>query len=129
MYEVHEWAKVRELYREGVPKKAIARRLGMSRNTVARLVAAKRAAALRTEPAGSQLDPFKGAVLEMLSEDASVPATVILERLRPLGYGGGITVLKDRLAQLRPLMGGPQLSAHELSARRDRPARLVAHRL
>jgi orotate phosphoribosyltransferase-like protein len=39
VYQVHDWAKVRELHRQGVSKKAIARRLCMSRNTVARLVA------------------------------------------------------------------------------------------
>jgi transposase len=31
-----------------------------------------------------------------------VPATVILERLRPLGSVGGITILKERVAKLRP---------------------------
>ena len=38
------------------------------------------------------------------SENPKAPATVILERLRPLGYAGGITVLKERLARLRPVM-------------------------
>ena len=102
MYEVHEWAKVRELYREGVSKKAIARRLGMSRNTVARLVASEEPPRYAREPGGSQLDPFKGAVLEMLREDATVPATVIREHLRRRGYGGGITILKEYLASVRP---------------------------
>jgi transposase len=102
VYEVHEWAKVRELYREGASKKAIARRLGMSRNTVARLLASEEPPRYEREPAGSQLDPFKGAVLEMLREDASVPATVIREHLQRRGYGGGITILKDYLAGVRP---------------------------
>jgi transposase len=102
VYEVHEWAKVRELYREGVSKKAIARRLGMSRNTVARLVASEQPPRYERQRAGSQLDPFKGAVLEMLRTDASVPATVIREHLQRSGYGGGITILKEYLASVRP---------------------------
>jgi transposase len=102
VYEVHEWAKVRELSREGVSRKAIARRLGMSRNTVARLLASEEPPRYEREPAGSQLDPFKGAVLEMLSEDASAPATVIRQHLQRAGYGGGITILKEYLASVRP---------------------------
>ncbi len=38
----------------------------------------------------------------MLDEDAKVPATVVLERLRRAGYGGGITILKDYLREVRP---------------------------
>ena len=102
MFEVHEWAKVRELYREGVSKKAIARRLGMSRNTVARLVRSEQPPRYQREPAGSLLDPFKGAVLEMLRVDANVPATVIRQHLQRAGYGGGITILKEYVASVRP---------------------------
>jgi hypothetical protein len=65
----------------------------------------------------------------MLEENPKAPATVILERLRPLGYAGGIAVLKERLAKLRPVLRAAQeLPAHQLPAGRDRPARLVAHR-
>jgi transposase len=102
VYEVHEWAKVRELYREGASRKAIARRLGMSRNTVARLLASAEQPRYERGPAGSQLDPFKGHVLKMLRRDASVPATVIREHLQREGYGGGITILKDYLSSVRP---------------------------
>jgi hypothetical protein len=38
----------------------------------------------------------------MLEENARPPARVLLEPLRPLGYEGGISVLKDRLAQVQP---------------------------
>lgn len=41
-------------------------------------------------------------MLEMLRQDASVPATVIREHLQRSGYGGGITILKDYLAAVRP---------------------------
>jgi hypothetical protein len=38
----------------------------------------------------------------MLEENPKAPTTVILERLRLLGYSGGITVWKERLAKLCP---------------------------
>ena len=38
----------------------------------------------------------------MLDADPEVPATVILERLRRDGYAGGITILKQHVAAVRP---------------------------
>ena len=102
MYQVHDWSEVRRLYREGLSKQAIARRLQMSRTTVYRLLALEEPPAYERDPGASLLDPFKGAVLEMLRRDAAVPATVIREHLQRAGYGGGITILKDYLAAVRP---------------------------
>lgn len=48
------------------------------------------------------LDPFKDDVAEMLDLDPEVPATVILDRLRPRGYTGGISILKEHVATVRP---------------------------
>lgn len=87
---MEDWAEVHRLFhREGMAKAAIARRLGMSRNTVDRLLALR-------EP------PRYVRVAVMLAEDPTVRATVIRERLRPAGYTGGITILKDHLATVRP---------------------------
>src|SRR6266511_1382789 len=75
VYRVEDWAEVQRLFhREGLTRKAIARRLGMSRTTVIRLLAA----------------------------DPTAAATVIRERLQRSGYRGGITILKDHLATVRP---------------------------
>jgi hypothetical protein len=76
----------------------------MSRNTVDRLLELEEPPVYRRPPKGSALDEFAGEIAAMLEEHPGAPATVILERLRPLGYAGGITVLKDRLQQLRPLL-------------------------
>jgi hypothetical protein len=38
----------------------------------------------------------------MLAEDPTVRATVIRERLRPAGCEGGITILEEHLARVRP---------------------------
>ena len=102
MYDVQDWVEVRRLSRDGWTNAAIAEKFGMSRNTVAGLIATERPPHYERAPAGSMLDGFADAIAAMLDEDPKAPATVIAERLRALGYAGGITILKDRLAQLRP---------------------------
>jgi transposase len=102
VYDVQDWAEVRRLFRDGWTKTAIAEKLGMSRNTVADLIALDRPPRYERRPAGSMLDGFGDAIAAMLDEDPKVPATVIAERLRPLGYTGGLTILKQRVAGLRP---------------------------
>jgi transposase len=100
---VKDWAEVNRLFdREHLPKAAIARRLGMSRNTVARLLGLDEAPRYVRAPQGSQLDPYAEAIAAMLDADPTVRATVIREHLRALGYRGGLTILKDHLARVRP---------------------------
>lgn len=100
---MEDWAEVHRLFhREGRPKAAIARQLGMSRNTVERLLGLTEPPRYERRPAGSQLDPYIDAIAAMLAVDPTAPATVIRERLRPLGYRGGITILKDHLGHVRP---------------------------
>lgn len=97
------WAEVHRLfYREGMAKAAIARRLGMSRNTVDRLLALREPPRYVRAAAGSQLDPFAERIAELLAIEPTVRATVIRERLQAEGYRGGITILKDHLAVVRP---------------------------
>ena len=103
MHQVEDWAEVHRLFhREGMAKAVIARRLGMSRNTVDRLLALREPPRYVRVATGSQLDPFVDRISAMLAEDPTVRATVIRERLRPAGYRGGITILKDHLARVRP---------------------------
>jgi transposase len=102
VYQVHDWAKVRELAREGVPKRRISARVGCSRTTVYRLLALAEPPRYERAPAGSLLDPFKEEIELLLTDDRAAPATVILGRLRKRGYGGGITILKDYLREVRP---------------------------
>jgi len=106
VYQVHDWAKARELARQGVPKRRIAARLGCSRTTVYRLLALERPPAYERRPAGSQLDPFKEAIAAMLAEEPTVPATVVRAHLQRQGYGGGITILKEYLRRVRPAFCG-----------------------
>jgi transposase len=103
VYRVEDWAEVQRLFhREGLSKRAIARRLRMSRTTVVRLLALAEPPRYVRRRKPSQLDPFAAEIRAMLGEEAMVPATVILERLRRAGYGGGISMLKEHLARVRP---------------------------
>jgi transposase len=43
----------------------------------------------------SKLDPFKTTIAEWLEKDPSVTAAVIEQKLRPLGYRGGHTILRE----------------------------------
>jgi len=103
VYQVQDWAEVHRLFfREGWSKTAIAGKLGMSRNTVSRLLELREPPSYERRASGSRLDPFRGAILKMLDGEPRVAATVILERLRRDGYGGGITILKEYVAAVRP---------------------------
>ena len=103
MFRVHEWAEVHRLvHREKCSKAEIAARLGMSRTTVYRLLALTVPPRYERERRPSLLDPHKARIAELLDEDASAPATVIIDHLRRQGYDGGITILKDYLQKIRP---------------------------
>lgn len=100
---MEDWAEVHRLFhREGRSKAAIARQLEMSRNTVERLLGLTEPPRYARRPTGSQLDPFTARIAAMLAADPTVRATVIRERLQAQGYRGGITILKDHLARVRP---------------------------
>jgi len=89
---------------DGLGVRAIARRLRMARKTVRRILDRERRkqAPRPASPRPTLLGPYDGAIRQMLSETPELRAPAVLERLRPLGYRGGVTVLRDRLRQLRP---------------------------
>lgn len=97
---MEDWAEIRWLHRaEGLPIKAIVRKLGVSRNTVRAAIASDMAPRYTRRPAGSIVDAVEPRIREQLALDARMPATVIAERI---GWTRGITVLKQRVAELRP---------------------------
>jgi transposase len=98
---VEDWAEIRRLHRaEGVPIKALARRLGISRNTVRRAVAAAEPPVYRRVSRGSIVDAVEPQIRALLKEFPEMPATVIAERI---GWDRSLTVLKDRVRVLRPV--------------------------
>jgi transposase len=97
---VEDWAEIRRLHRaEGLPIKAIARLRGISRNTVRAAIASDAPPRYERKPAGSIVDAAEPRIRELLRAYPTMPATVIAERI---GWERGLTVLKDRVRELRP---------------------------
>jgi transposase len=97
---VEDWAEIRRLHRaEGFAVKAIARQLGISRNTVRSALASDGPPKYVRRAAGSIVDVAEPRIRELLKAYPTMPATVIAERI---GWDRGLTVLKDRVRELRP---------------------------
>ena len=98
---MEEWAEVRRLHlSEGLGIKAIARRLGLARNTVRAALASDTPPKYERERAGSLVDAFEERIRVLLGEFPEMPATVIAERI---GWVRSSSVLRARVAELRPL--------------------------
>jgi transposase len=88
---------------DGLGIRAIGRRLSMSRRTVRRLLdRERRKDTPPSAPRPSLLEAYDATIRTLLSETPELRAPAVLERLRPLGYTGGVSILRDRLRQLRP---------------------------
>jgi transposase len=97
---VEDWAEIRRLRRvEAMPIKVIARRLGVSRNAVRRALARDTAPVYSRPAKGSVVDAVEPAIRSLLADRPDMPATVIAERI---GWQRSLTVLKDRVRELRP---------------------------
>lgn len=100
MIRVEDWAEIRRLHRaEQMPIRAIARHLGISKNTVKRALANDRPPKYERPSKGSAVDVVEGQIRELLRQTPTMPATVIAERI---GWERGITILKERVRELRP---------------------------
>src|SRR5699024_7924180 len=82
---------------------AIARTLGVARNTVRAALASDEPPTYRRARKGSLVDAVEPEVRQLLAMDAKMPATVIAERI---GWEHSITILKDRIRQIRPEYAG-----------------------
>lgn len=82
------------------PQRRIARHLHIGRHTLAKYLDNPAPPPSRRDRT-SKLDTFKPAVTELLQQDPQAPAQVLFQRLRTLGYNGGITILKDYLQAVR----------------------------
>ncbi len=79
----------------------IARHLHLGRRTISQYLATPARTAAPRQRA-SKLDPFKATIAELLEQDAEASAVVIAQRLRGLGFDGGLSILKEHLHAARP---------------------------
>jgi len=101
MLSAEDWAEIRRLYRaEGLPKKVIARVLGISVNTVKAALACNVPPKYERPPRGSIVDEVEPRIRELLQSHPRMPATVIAERIE---WTRSMRVLSARVAELRPV--------------------------
>jgi transposase len=92
---VEDWAEIRHLYlAEQMPIKAIARRLGLSRNTVRNAVRSVQPPKYVRALKGSIVDGVEPRIRVLLKEFPDMPATVIAERI---GWDRSLTVRELRV--------------------------------
>jgi transposase len=100
------------LFREGLSRRAVARTLGVSRNTVKKILRAHAEAREEPHTALSQppkrvprakkTDAYRGRVEQLLAKYTTITAQRVFEILREEGYGGGYTAVKKLVRTLRP---------------------------
>lgn len=99
------------LKRQGMGIRAIARELGISRNTVREYLRNKSRGTGQPNrtPRPSKLDPFKDYLNQRVeaARPKWIPATVLLRELRERGYDGGISILKTYLAPMKQAPAEP----------------------
>ena len=91
----------RMYWEESLSIRQIERRLNMGWRTIKKYLEAP-AQGPATRQRASKLDTFKPVIAEWLEKDASVTSAVIEQRLRPLGYTGGHSILREYVRQMRP---------------------------
>jgi transposase len=100
------------LHRQGLSRRALARALGVSRNTV-RMLLATHATARVTEhkalpprperaPRASKVDAYQARITALLQQYPDITAQRVFETLREEGFLGGYTAVKKSLRRLRP---------------------------
>lgn len=100
MISIEDWAEIRQLHRgEAVPIKEIARRLGISRNTVRRALRGSEPPSRTRAPRQLLVSSYEPAIRALLADWPRMPSTVIAQRI---GWPYSATTLKDRLRAIRP---------------------------
>ena len=98
-----EWAEVKAMEADGISQREIARRLGINRRTVRRMVEAAGPPSYSRAPAGSMLDPLEPVLRRLIEDFEDIKAPRVTEMLRDdYGYTGSVDLVRKRLAQLRP---------------------------
>jgi transposase len=90
---------------EGQGIRAIERQMGLDRKKVRGLLFSARNKPGKAKPGErrpSILDPYDGTLRKLLENCAEIRAPAALDQLRAEGYQGAISIVRDRLRQLRP---------------------------
>lgn len=96
---VEDWALIRRLVAEGVPRRQVARDLGIGRATVDRAVASQRPPKYQRAAQPTAFTALEARVRQLLVECLDMPATVLAERV---GWQGSMSWFRDNVRRLRP---------------------------
>lgn len=105
MLGLEGYVDIRVLHRQGQSIKAIARELGVSRNTVRKYLRTDQVPEFnRCSTRPSKLDPFKGYLQDRVAAAHPdwIPARVLFDEIKALGFTGGSTILSDYMTTLKP---------------------------
>jgi transposase len=98
-----EWADAKTMAAAGVSQHEIARRLGINRRTVKRLLDSDEPPVYRRAPKGSKVDEFEAVIRKTLEDWPEIKAPRMTDILREHhGYQGSVDVVKRKLRELRP---------------------------
>ncbi len=91
------------LQRKGLTQRQIAKRLGISRNTVKKYIDNQGyPESDRSKPnRKSLLDRFRGNLAAWLEEDMAYKATWIYDHLRPMGFSGSYEIVKRAVHDIK----------------------------
>ena len=74
----------------------------LARDTVRGALASDRCPQRIVSPRGSLLDPYHDSIVDIIEKYPKLSAVRVLEKLRAQGYGGQISIIRKRLAEIRP---------------------------
>ncbi len=117
-------SRIDEIYRlrhdEKWSVRKIARKLHVGRKTIRKYLRSPAGCPAERKPRKTILDPFKPTIRELVERDPEASAVVILDRLRPLGYTGQITILRKYLRTVRQAVHPPRAFVRVESSPGDR---------
>lgn len=96
---MEDWALIRRLVADGVPRRQVARRLGIGRSKFDRALASDRPPKYERPAQETSFSPFEARVRTLLAEHPDMPATVIAGRVE---WTGSITWFRENVRRLRP---------------------------
>lgn len=100
MINLQDWGAIRHAHSaEGESIRSIAKRLGISRDTVSKMVHSDEPPRYVRKPSANSFSNYEERVRHLLSKNPYIPATVIAERV---GWTGSISWFRKTVARLRP---------------------------
>jgi transposase len=102
MIDIMDRREVRKLKREGLSNVKIAKRLGINRETVARILTEERYEDYKLSvKKPSILDPYKNRILNILTRTPELTKKRVYETIKDEGYPGGRTIVYEFIGSLQ----------------------------